>query len=338
MSYYKEVDNIIKSSIFSNPANFTKSDIFNFSDLPNEELYEQFYNFCRTNMDIHAEKLNINPNYFVFINDIRSNAQAVRIKGEYFMLINMGLVQSSIDNLLQNEELNKFFNKRFPDLISKYDNSIAGLGFQVATQFAYYHELAHLIQFSKQGERYKSLQEMYSTSPGFNMEQHKLEINADTYAAFAITNHIQDYLEKTFTDDLSEEKVKDTFVLISVCLLNHIARFATINVDLYFDKSSHPHPYLRLFNVILNIAHYLNSTHYFQENNIKIFAASTLKEIFDLYQDLEKENIFTTNFGKSLDEAEKFQDKIVEYLGELINFDIEKNYYDALEKWNKVFE
>ncbi|MBU3050375.1 hypothetical protein KNV96_19730, partial [Chryseobacterium indologenes] len=315
MTYEQEIINISTSSIISEPSTFKQSDVFDYRELPNEELYNQFYTFCRANIDIHSAKLNINPNYFIFTTDLRSNAQAIRIKSDYYLLINMGLIQSSIDHLLKNDKLDQFINKEYAELVSYFDNTVGALGFQIATQFAYYHEIAHLIQFSKKGETFSSLQEMYSSASTYNIKQHKLEINADTYAAFAITEHIEEYLRESFSDELSLEKAHNTFVILGVCLLNHIARFSNLNADIYFQKSSHPHPFLRLFNVILNIAHYLNNTSYFQENKIEVFSGGTMKKIFDLYAVLEKEAIFTTNFGTSLLNGEKVQDEIVEYLG-----------------------
>lgn len=337
MNYKQEIDDIIKSNIINEPSIFVASDIFDYSDMPNEELFEQFYGFCRTNMDIHAQRLNISPNYFVYTNHFNSNAQAIRVNNEYFILIYMGLIKHSIDNLLNNERLDEYVNEKYPDLINNYDNAISGLGFQVATQFAYYHELAHLIQFSKKGEKF-SLQEMYNTTSTFDIREHKLEINADTYAAIAITSHIQQYLEKTFGDSLTVEKAQNTFVLIGACLLNHISRFSGNNIDIYFDNYSHPHPFLRLFNVMLNIAHHLNHSPFLKSMNIQINAGGLLKEVFNFYEELEKEKIFNTNFGDILNKGEKVQNEIVQYLGELINFDIDQDYYDALEKWNEVFE
>lgn len=76
----------------------------------------------------------------------------------------------------------------------------------------------------------------------------------------------------------------------------------------------------------------MNSTYYFKENNIEVFLGITMKKVFDHYEVIEKEGVFTTTFGASLLNGEKVQDETVDYLCELISFDINAHIFMMLWK------
>lgn len=328
MSYEVEIHNAINRNL-SNYA-----DIFDFAETPNEELYKNYYIFCRENLDIQSAKYNIQPNIFLFRNAFSSNAKAFRTSENNFgIFVNIGLIGYCVDNLLNNENLNSYVDDLFPGTVDYLDIEVSKLAFQIATQFSYYHELAHLIQFSKKAGRF-SLKERDEDCNAYDETKHILEINADTFASISIASHIQQYIEKSFGNNVSQQLVEETIVILGSCLLNYITSFYNDLQNIYFAEYSHPHPVLRIFNVILNITFHLNNSPYLLEKNIIIDSKKMSKDVFDFYKDLETNGVFNTKFSETLDAAANVKDQIVQHLGMLIESEVE-DYFDAMEKWNE---
>ena len=326
MSYDTEIETLHSNGILEN------ADIFDYRDTPNEDLYNGLYTFCRENLNINSEKENIVPNVFIFSNSYSINAKAGLVKNHFAIVINMGLMQSCITNYFENKNLDKFIENSFPEYIQKFDNPISILVFQLTTQFTYYHELAHLFQFTKRKVEVE-LQERQSDDANFDTLKHKLEINADTYSAIAIATHLQQYIEKTFGDELSADIAKDTIKILCACLLNYIINFSD-TTTVYFKKYSHPHPFLRLLNIVLNITNHIESMPNLMNKNIHLKGKDLFKEIIDFYQELEDNGVFATKFSDLVYQNSDFQKDIVSYMSELLEFD-DSEYHNAMDIWNK---
>lgn len=325
--YNQEIDNSINSNIFR------FEEIFNFESTPNEDVFKMFYDFCRDNLDIQSSKLELNPNIFIFYNNFNVNAKAGKVNDNFVIAINSGLVIWCLNNFVNNEKLNEFLDVNFEEIVSKFDNPTSILAMQIATQFTYYHECSHLIQLSKRNESL-TLQERAVENSTYNFELHMLEINADSYAAIALASHFQQYIEKSFSNNLDSKEANDCLKILCVCVVEYISSFSDSQEEIYLKEKSHPHPFLRTFNIILNIVHYLNQGSYFKSLFININPNQLLKEIFEFHHQLEDEKIFKSNFKQSFIKGSMLQDEIVNYLGELIEFD-STNYHNALEMWNK---
>lgn len=323
--YDSEIKNSIKNGILSN------ADIFDFRGLPNEQHFEELYNFCRENLDINSKKENISPNIFLYTNSYEINARALFLNGYNIILINMGLIGNCLTNYSENLKLNEFIKNKFPDLSQKFDNHISHLSFQLTTQFTYYHELAHLFQFCKKKNEIE-LQER-KTDEGFDLIKHKLEINADTYASIAIATHLQQYIDKIFGNELTQKSASDTIKILGACLLNYVINFSDKS-EVYMDKYSHPHPFLRLLNIILSIANHIESMPKLKEKNIALNGREIFNNILEFYQTLEDEGIFSTKFSDLVYKSETFYEAIIKYMKEILNFD-KTDYDDAMEIWNR---
>ena len=247
-------------------------------------------------------------------------------------MINLGLMKNCLENYLENEKLNEFVENNFPDHIKQFDNPISYLAFQITTQFTYYHELAHLFQFSKRKNEIE-LQERKTNDVEFDIIKHKLEINADTYSSIAIATHLQQYIDKIFGDKINHDIATDTIKILGSCLLNYIINFSD-KKEIYFNQYSHPHPFLRLLNIILNISNHIESMPNLKEQKIIINGKEIFKNIIDFYQELEDNGVFQTKFSDLVYQNANFQRDIVNYLSELLNFD-NTNYEDAMDVWNK---
>jgi hypothetical protein len=310
-----------------------KSDIFDYRDTPLENLFDNYYKFCREHLDNSLERYNLNPSIILFTNSLIPNAKAQYSNDTFSIHINLGLFKKCVGSYLNNKKLDDYLTEKYSDLLSDFDNPLTALAFQVSTQFTYYHEFAHLIQFSKVREQL-SLQERYDKEVPYDIEKQSLEINADTLASIAIATHIQQYAIKSFGENISQDKVELTIILICSCLLNYIATFCDDVSEMYFEKHSHPHPFLRLFAINLNILNYLNQSTFFAKNGIKIKINELFKRTLDFYEDLEQEKVFETKIKDALTVGAENRDEIVAHLGSLIELKNDK-FKDAIEEWNK---
>lgn len=326
MNYENEIKIAKEKKIIDN------ADIFDFRETPNEALFLDYYNFCREHLDNNEKILNIEPSAFIFTTYLSSNAKAQYFNDTFSIHINIGLLRFCDQNFLKNINLDEHLNKQYAEQIKFFDNPISVLAFQVATQFTYYHEFAHLVQFSKKRE-YLSLQEKYNIQSDYNRDKHCLETNADTLASIAIASHIQQYIRKIFGEEITQENVEFTILILCSCLLNHIANFCNDLTKIYFKEHEHPHPFLRLFIVNLNIANYLNQSEFLKEKKIEIKVNHIFKNILEFYGDLEKNKIFNTSLKETMGEAFKQQKEIKTFLGDLIDFNL-KGYNDAVDMWN----
>lgn len=327
-NYDIDISEAIKSKVYN------YSDIFEFRGTPNEILFSRFYDFCRENLEIQSKKIKIAPNFFIFSTDYSVNARAIKtVEDMYGIKINLGLFGYCINNILNNNDLNNYIEKKNEDLFNLLDNPPSVLSFQIATQFTYYHELGHLMQFTKLSSKSLSLEERLADASDYNLENHKLEINADSYASIAIASHIQQYAENIFGDDLNRFKIENLSKILLSSLLNYIASFSNDLSNLYLKEKSHPHPFIRMFNIGLSVINYLNQSSFLSEKKIKLNLYQLNKDVFDYYEELEKNKIYNTNFGSTLNLVFKIREDISKYLGDLVEFDL-TNYNDALELWN----
>lgn len=324
MDYKQEVDDAIKNNI-------TKyGDVFDFNETPHEKHYKTLYLFCRENLNIHHKRKSISYSSFLYSNDFGINARANTEKNAIF--INIGLMQHSIEKYLYNYALNTFIELKEPDLCAKFDSSLSYLAFQVNTQFTYYHELAHLFQFSKKAVK-EELQER-SNDDRFNIIKHKLEINADTYSSICIATHIHQYIDKSFGDNISQEYVVKTITILGACLLEYIINFTSKN-NLYFEESSHPHPLIRLLNIILNITNHFSQIPVFKKKGVKLDAITLFMSIIDFHKELEDVKIFTTGFSNLIPQYTENIERIKLYTSKILTLEDNNEYTDAMSIWNE---
>jgi len=311
------------------------ADIYDYRDTPNEELFSNYYQFCRENLDIQSGKFGIEPVIFIYCNYFSSNARAAYGNNIFSITINLGLIKRCEEFYLHNTALDEFLTQKYPDVIAHFDNLPSVLAFQAATQFTYYHELGHLVQFNKDRNEL-SLQEHYEQGSEYDAVKHFLEINADSFAAIALAGHFQQFIERNFAGGFTVMKAETTIAIFLTFLLNHVANFGDNLKEIYFAEHTHPHPFLRLFAVVLNIVHNLNLSPFMQERGVAVDAKRLFKQGLNLYEEMEDTGIFNTVFKDAMAAAAQQQEHIVAYLGQLIEFNVDA-YNNALEEWNKQF-
>lgn len=328
MAYENEITILTEKGIFAN------DEIFLFAGSPYSQQFESLYNFCRENLNINSDRYSLNPNAFAFLNNFSVNAKAGLRNNCYVIVFNSGLMVWVIQNILMNEAYHNFINEKFPELLKHYDNSLEVLGFQLATQFTYYHELAHLIQFSKNAERELIRNERMEFEANFELVQHWLEINADTFASISISSHIQQYLFKQIGDNLNPQNATDSLVIFSISLLNYIMSFTSTSEELYFLERSHPHPIIRFINILMTTIHYLNQSPKFAELKISFPYTEIFNRVLSLYVTLEENKIYQTNISEHLSNSLKRIPEIIAYNKTVREYNPE-GFKDAITEWNK---
>lgn len=327
MDYSKDKCYAVKNNILK------ESDIFDFEGTPNETLYERLYRFSRENLDIQIERGNIPHGCFLYSTDFGINARAYLTNNKcYGIIINMGLMHSCIVNYLYNTKINDFFERKQPDLVHIMGSSLSYLIYQTNTLFTYYHELAHLFQFSKTNT-INELQERSCANHKFNIVNHKLEINADTYAAICITTHICQYIDEKFENDINQDTVNFIIYLLGACLLDYLISFSN-NVPLYYKDNSHPHSLIRMLNVMLNITYHLSSIPTFKEKEIKFDTIDLFRNILDSHDYLFERCGLKNAIQNRYDLQNLEMTNLLSYIEEVTFFDC-SDYNDALDVWNR---
>ena len=312
-----------------------QEDIYDFRDGDLKQLLSEFYEFCRKNLDIHSNQEPISPNVFLFTNSFDINA-AAGVRNKHFVIkINLGLLRSCFVNYRENSALADFFGELLPDSIKKFDNPVNHLAFQICTQFTYYHELAHLFQLSGKEEDI-TIQERNDADGKavYDRIKHILEINADTYATISVATHIEQYIERTFKDQVTLDNTMDTFVFFGCCLLNYTLNFSAKPEAIYFEEHEHPHSFIRQLNVVLNLANHVGNSPYFKKARILLNRGDLFQSILDVYKQLEMKGIFKTNVNGIIEDSKNLAKPLANYLFALLQFET-KEYRNAMDLWNK---
>lgn len=329
MAYDNEISNSLKKGIFTN------AEIYSFIETPNEQQFESFYNFCRGNLNINSDRYSLGPNVIIFLNDFSVNAKAGVRNNYYVIAFNSGLIVWSIQNILMNEGYHNFINEKFPETLKYYDNSLDVLSFQLSTQFTYYHELAHLIQFSNNNEAETLISERMIYEVNYDLTLHWLEMNADTFASISISSHIQQYLFKQIANELNPKTANDSLIIFGTSLLTYLMSFASTSEELYFFERSHPHPIIRFINILMTTIHYLNQSPKFAELKINFSYTEIFQQVLSLYISLEKNKTLTTSISKHLNQSLERIPEIIAYNKTIREFKSE-HYKDSVEEWNKI--
>lgn len=75
MKYETEIENAISKNLQK------AEDIFEFTDTPKKDLFNDYYLFCREHLHNLSPELKIDPVVFAFLNGFSSNAIATRKNG-----------------------------------------------------------------------------------------------------------------------------------------------------------------------------------------------------------------------------------------------------------------
>lgn len=326
MVYEDEVLNII------NNTDILKEDIFNYRETPKENDFESTFQFYRQTLT-QAKRFGIKSSYIYFQNDINRNARAKIHKGKGIIGITLGLMMYQIDNFLNRPDIDVILKERFRVIIPFLDNPIHVLMYQNVQHSTFYHELGHLIQFSDSEETIQWMEES-NTNNNFSLIRHKLETDADSFSAIFLAAHIQQYGLKIFGEEIDAQKMELLIELFSTSVLLYFLSFTGADRDIYFEESSHPHPLIRILNVLLIISDYLRQSQKLIEKGINIVPINLVERVVKTSEKIEQEILNKEVSEPLVNMYSNHRIDIMNYFSKIRAHSFE-NYKSALEEWNR---
>ncbi len=312
-------------------TDFILNQTFDISVSPNVEEFSNTFNFYRDTLT-NATKFGIESSYIFFYNDTSKNAKAGISKGYNIILIHSGLIISLIQNLLEKSEIDEIIKKTYPEVQKLLDNPANILIYQAAQHFTFYHELGHLIQKPENLKDFIS--ERPTESEKFDFLKHKLEFDADTFSALNIAAHIHQYAFNIFGEKIDAEKVESIIEIFCSGILLYFLSFESFKDGIYYEEGSHPHPTIRMLNVVLVITHYCRQSPRILEREITINHLKIFERTIDTAMKIEQEAFQTSKsstFVKTLGEERK---KLVGYYGKLRDYSPD-GFISAENRWNE---
>lgn len=287
MGHYIYEDEI--SELLRNVHTIHKKDVYNYIGTDLETEFEEYFNFCLSNMREECDMFNIQPSFLYFFNEYDTKARATKFEGKYIIEIKYGVVKIlhklfvGSDSLFfkQDETIEKYFG--LIQIITP--KSIPQLMLQYSTLFTYYHELAHLIQQSDYTHN-SLLEEISNQQESEDKQQHIREIDADFFAASNLAQHICQYWDEIRQCDpsVSNNQLYE-LVVISMASINcYLAHFQTFPEEIYFYENSHPHAANRLLLILGVINDYIKTHLEITIEDIKLMTLSTIDLAYDILQ------------------------------------------------------
>ncbi len=240
-------------------AGIAYSDIFDYQFADKAIIFDRFYNFCQTNLTDHCKEADIQPALFFYNPDGRVNARAKQRNGYYLIEVFMGLIIKLYDHLYNYNEafdVDDSLKQKYVSLLPE-DTPPGFLMYQVATQFTYYHERAHLIQRSPLLSQSLDEEYLHQPAPVFDMRRHLLEFDADMDAGQFICFHILDYWKKLPAGQQNVSSITSLMAMAVSAIFTFFVFLEGRETPLYYAEKIHPHPIIRisyLMDIVSSVA------------------------------------------------------------------------------------
>lgn len=283
---------------------------YDYTDNDPHGLAEQFFQFCQQNLSEQNGEYQIQPARFIYLNEASVNAKATKRYGYYAVCMHMGTLIT----------LHKFFTERgqlfeepvlteFLPIDGKLDISLELLMYQLATQFTYYHELSHLIQYSPlEGKGNINAGDVIETEEAyavnaeegdpFDLEKHVKEFDADLYGGHYICLHLIDYWKKLDIEIRTPASLELLLSLGTGAVFTYFIFLLRKYPAMYYDVSDHPHPLIRILYII---DLFIQTAQKNMPDGLQIKSEDILNRAFRLTQAM-----FTFNGGEDL--VKKYSD------------------------------
>lgn len=324
--YKNEVEEIIANT------DFIDNQIFDINLSPYVDEFRNTFDFYRDTLS-GAIKYGVESSYIFYYNHRVPNAKAGISKGYGIILFNAGLLISLIQNLLDKKEIDDVFKNKYPEFHKFLDNPGNDLVYQAAQHFTFYHELGHLIQQSKDLSTY--LAERPTQPEVFDFTRHKLEIDADSFSAIAIAAHVHQYVFKICGEELNAEKIESIIEIFCSGVLLNFLTFDSFKDEMYYEEGTHPHPILRILNVIMIITQYFRESPLITNKGIFINHFKIMNQTLSLGSELEEKCFGTAKSQTFLEILKKERKEIIEYYKKIRSC-TPKDYVLAEYKWNET--
>lgn len=291
MGHYIYKDEI--SELLKNNAHIIDKKVYNYIGTDLETEFEEYFNFCLSNLREEYDMFNIQPSFFYFYDTNYSKAFAIRNPNDTYVIgVAKGVLTNLHDLFLQPTIASKITSK-YIALQSVSTTPINRLMFQFYALFTYYHELAHLIQRSDYTHT-ALIEEIPNQQESKDKRTHIREIDADFFAADRLANHICDYWAeiKKHNPNASIDQLHE-LVVISMASINcYLAySFKTFPEEIYFYENSHPHAVNRLLLILGVINGFINKHLEIAIEDATSMTLSTIDLTYDILQHLGQEHL-----------------------------------------------
>ncbi len=240
----------------------TQRQVYFFEDDPLNDAFQLFFNFCTVELTRYQDEYRINPSHFFYENDFEINACAYQRDGRRFISVNRG----SIDNLwtFYTDHADIFQDARFAhyiEIAGHKEISAEYFLYQYTTLYFFYHELGHLIQHNDNPVPFQLLENLAESDNEGDALQHQiLEFDADWFAATQLAFRLVGYYRNDETGDFncSVEQLTLVVSLGLSAMFNYYVLSANRFPEIYYKQKSHPHPFVRITNVLTYITENIN--------------------------------------------------------------------------------
>ena len=265
----KEIYRLAKYKIIDSP--------FDYRDLDNEVMrkYQHFENEFEK---LYLDKINrfkLKDCFFYIKSDLSCNAFARNKRGYNIIGITNGYAVQMLDafderyfsnismlslSLMNLNEVN--IADGYATLHEINDFKVNKFMLDCSTQFTFSHEFQHILQFNSS----KIIMDNYLSEnidlSEFDIKRHAWELDADWFAMWDVLTHILN-VKNNYYFTQKKNIDKNTFICLlflgvgSVCITKTLSYFGAWNFnqniqkfEFYTKKYSHPHPLVRLLNLI----------------------------------------------------------------------------------------
>lgn len=287
----------------------SKENLFDYSFSPYKEFYEQFYQFCQTNLTEEWKGKNIQPALFYFHNHNSFNAFALKCKNYNVIGINYIFPYSLVSDFNDfDKKITEYFPQEQIERIFKEENfSPSYLITQFSLLFIYYHELGHILQNIPNS----SLINEKCENEEYDKLRHIREFDADIFSAEKLAMHINEYWLK----HCSVEQFEDLEILLAIGIsgvFDFIVHTFNLTTSFYTAKSTHPHPTIRVSYIIEFIMMAIVKIH----SDKKINSNEIVKTAFHIAQFQVTSNeliaTFISMFKENYEETKSYTNELFE--------------------------
>ena len=244
------------------------ADIFDYDFLDDELIIT--YNFFESRFEelfkTKADIFKINDCHFYFKNGFGFNAFAKRFKGYNLIGVTNGYVVHT-SNIFQEKYFKNIFlaglkgEKKLSDAFTYLEENVnfefSNYMMNCSIEFTFGHEFQHILQFNsnKVSKNYEFSEN--NDKSEFSMQKHAWEFDADRFGAFDVLKFAFEvycklnYRNMEILRCLIYSGISSVIITRMLFYLNVLNSNQQIKVQNFYTKEfSHPHPFLRIFNIL----------------------------------------------------------------------------------------
>jgi len=236
-------------------ANAGIQDGFDYSNADPMNLVENYFQFCQQNLSEECEEYNLQDARIYIRQLLEVNARAGRPNGHPVISVNFGTLPALFrlftnhDNVFEQELF-----AEYAELNAASELPLDIISFQVCTQFTYYHELAHLIQFTPQPQNWieEAYHQVDDADLPFDLIRHVHEFDADLHGSSFMVNHLIHYWKKLPEAGRSAQNLELVLSMGMAGVFSYFIFLLQRYQKMYYAASTHPHPLVRISYILDN--------------------------------------------------------------------------------------